>query len=344
MFCCSEVIFSGVGIGAQATIASTVTSAPGTAVAQSIDVRTKAEQELFDNLGRYNSTGGVELPLTSDQTQTTVPLAYIDAPTEFIDDKTPNQVWKLVDNGFWSNSIHFDLVDVQLINRVGWDGTVKAPAGDEVGWKDTLRLNPLEDVVIAMRAKPGQTPFGLPQSARYQDPSVANGANGSGLGFTSDPGVVNLTTDTFNTVPGTANALLTTTTNTNVLAGSSTLNFDNEFIWGTALLGTLKMTSSVRLLSPNSGCADCFCSNRYQCGDRCNFVMDRPNTCPTSTTPNATTIANPQNEFGYQVLRATITGATVGAFAQIGSAIANATSYIDTTAAAGTNYAYEVVA
>jgi FtsP/CotA-like multicopper oxidase with cupredoxin domain len=148
--CAPTVTFTTtIGVGAQATVhAVDGASKPLT---QSILVRTKAEQELFDTFGRYNSTGGVELPLTSGTTQTTVPLSYIDAPTEILKEGDV-QIWKIVDNGLWTNSMHFDFVDVQLINRVGWDGTVKAPASNEVGWKDTLRLNPLEDVIFAMRA------------------------------------------------------------------------------------------------------------------------------------------------------------------------------------------------
>ena len=71
------------------------------------------------------------------------------------------------------------MADVQLINRVGWDGTVKAPASNEVGWKDTVRLNPLEDVIVAVHAKGATVPFGQPRSTRTQDPSVKLGAAGS---------------------------------------------------------------------------------------------------------------------------------------------------------------------
>lgn len=189
------VTFSGGGgTGVSATAAISGTSGSGaqatvvTSTSQSIPVITKAEQELFDTVGRYNSTGGMELPWTSGTIQTTIPLSYIDSPTEIIGNGE-TQVWKLVDNGFWSNTIHFDFVDVQLINRVGWDGTVKAPASNEVGWKDTLRLNPLEDVIVAMRAKAPSLRFGLPNSIRPQDPSVPLGAAGSNLGFMADPGV-----------------------------------------------------------------------------------------------------------------------------------------------------------
>ena len=188
--CAPQITFqSTTGTGAQAV--------PHFASTQSIMVQDKCEQELFDNAGRYNSTGGVEIPYINANTQTTIPLSYFDAPTDIIRDGE-TQIWKIVDNGLWTNSIHFDGYDVQLINRVGWDGTLKAPAMNELGWKDTLRLNPLEDVIVAMRAKNPKVPFGQPASSRLLAPSMAAGAvpnpaNSSALTFLADAGVVSPT-------------------------------------------------------------------------------------------------------------------------------------------------------
>lgn len=279
------------GVGAQAAVLSSNSF--------SIPVQTKAEQELFDAWGRYNSTGGVELPLTNGLVQTTVPLSYIDSPTEIIGD-SETQIWKLVDNGFWSNSIHFDMVEVQLINRVGWDGTIKAPATNEVGWKDTLRLNPLEDVIVAMRPKHPAIPFGMPRSKRSQDPSLALGAAGTpvvsgnvvgnlnGARFTTDPGVLSPAG-----VP-----LLTTTVNTATITGSATLDYDNEFAWGSAILGHSE-DDFIRPVVYNMAVT----------------VPDAPSnlTDPlgngtltwTDPTPAATSLANVKNEVGFKILQAT---------------------------------------
>lgn len=191
--CAPVITFQSVnGIGAQAVAHFATT--------QSIMVQPKTEQELFDNAGRYNSTGGEELNYINANTQTTIPLSYIDTPTDIIRDGE-TQIWKIVDNGLWTNSMHFDGYDVQLINRVGWDGTVKVPAMNELGWKDTLRLNPLEDVIVAMRAHNPKVPFGQPASSRLQDPSLAAGAvpdpaHTSSLTFLTDPGVVSPTVST----------------------------------------------------------------------------------------------------------------------------------------------------
>jgi fibronectin type 3 domain-containing protein len=306
----NDPLASSVGIGAQATVQTTNS--------QSIPVLTKAEQELFDAAGRYNSTGGVELPLTNGLTQTTVPLNFTDSPTEFIADGE-TQIWKLVDNGFWSNSIHFDMVDVQLINRVGWDGTVKVPGATEVGWKDTLRLNPLEDVVVAMRAKRAAVPFGLPASQRAQDPSLPIGATNRAtqLPFLVDPAV---------TAPDGVTQLLTTSTNISA-------NYDNEFTWGTAILGhaeddfTRPIVFQPTVTRPDAPSGVAINGTTLTWAD---------------PTPAATSKSNVKNEIGFKILRAD--GGNLTAFKQIGSALANATSFTDTAPPTGMDYAYEVQA
>ena len=46
-------------------------------------MKPKAIQELFElNYGRMNATLGVELPLTNFNTQTTIPLGYLNPLTE----------------------------------------------------------------------------------------------------------------------------------------------------------------------------------------------------------------------------------------------------------------------
>ncbi len=54
----------------------------------------------------------------------------------------------------------------------------------------------------------------------------------------------------------------------------------------------------------------------------------------------ASTLGNPMNEIGFRIMRGTGTG---GALTQIGTALANQTTFTDTTAVAGTTYRYQVV-
>jgi hypothetical protein len=67
-----------------------------------------------------------------------------------------------------------------VINRVGWDGAIRPPDANELGWKDTVRMNPLEDAIVALRPTQFYAPFLLPNSYRPMD--VANPL-GSTMGF-----------------------------------------------------------------------------------------------------------------------------------------------------------------
>lgn len=356
------------GVGAQATV-TTSTSA-------SVPVLTKAEQELFDDWGRYNSTAGVELPFTTATVQTTIPLNYIDAPTDIIGDGEM-QIWKLVDNGFWSNSIHFNMVDVQLINRVGWDGTVKPPATEEIGWKDTLRLNPLEDVVVAMRGKAPSVPFGQPRSARLEDPSkpagtanfptapalpVAGTQYASGLGFTADPGVVSQAgLMAASVVPVGTQLLPSAATNTGAIPGSPTGNYDNEFAWGSAILGhseddfTRPVVFNPLVLTPSAptNLADPLGIGTLQWTDPTPAAQLA--SAPGVTPILAATLGNPQNEIGFELLQAPVTNLTtgaLGAFTAVATPFAtvpaNVVNYKEPAALVAPNlpqyYAYQVVA
>ena len=151
-------------------------------LAKPVPMLPKAIQELFDtDYGRMNSTLGAELPNTSATIQVTIPLKYLDPPTEIIKPSQPGapigaandgtQIWKVTHNGVDTHAIHFHLFDVQLINRVGWDGAIRPPDPNELGWKDTVRMNPLEDAIVAMRPLAVQLPFKVPNSVRPLDPT-----------------------------------------------------------------------------------------------------------------------------------------------------------------------------
>jgi hypothetical protein len=75
-----------------------------------------------------------------------------------------------------THPIHWHLYDVQIINRVGWDGVIRKPDLNELGWKDTLRVSPLEDTIVALRPIIPQVPFDLPNSVRLIDPTMPEGA------------------------------------------------------------------------------------------------------------------------------------------------------------------------
>jgi FtsP/CotA-like multicopper oxidase with cupredoxin domain len=127
----------------------------------------KAIQELFTlDYGRMNATLGVELPFTNFTIQTTIPYGYADPPTEIFKDGE-TQLWKITHNGVDTHFIHFHLFNVQVINRVGWDGAVKPPDANELSFKDTVRMNPLEDIIVALKPMTqAPFPFDVPNSIR----------------------------------------------------------------------------------------------------------------------------------------------------------------------------------
>jgi len=140
-----------------------------------IPFQPKAIQELWDPYGRMNATLGIELPFTTQLNQTTIPMGYAEPVTERIVDGH-SQIWKVTHNGVDTHPVHFHMFDVQVVNRVGWDGAIRIPDENELGWKETVRMNPLEDIIVALRPKNQSLPFTLTNSVRLIDPSLSEGA------------------------------------------------------------------------------------------------------------------------------------------------------------------------
>ena len=112
--------------------------------------------EAFElEYGRMSGFLGVEAPNAQAGLQNMILHPYTYPPDEIIDgvelppgmEVTPiattddgTQIWKITHNGVDTHPIHWHLYDVQLINRVGWDGIIRKPEANELGWKDTLRV------------------------------------------------------------------------------------------------------------------------------------------------------------------------------------------------------------
>lgn len=150
--------------------------------------------EAFEHeYGRMSGFLGVETPNAQAGLQNMILHPYTFPPTEILDgvELPPGtelqpiastddgtQLWKITHNGVDTHPIHFHLYDVQLINRVGWDGIIRKPDLTELGWKDTIRVSPLEDTIVAMRPLIPQLPEswgGLPNSIRLLDPAMPEG-------------------------------------------------------------------------------------------------------------------------------------------------------------------------
>ncbi len=157
----------------------------------------------FDEFGRMTANMGLEAIPATPGLQNITLYPYANPPTELIDgtklpknqigvDMQPiatgddgTQIWKITHNGVDTHPLHFHLYDVQLLNRVTWDNIVAPPDPTELGWKDTVRVSPLEDTIVALRPLVPQLPFELPNSVRPLNPALPIGAT---LGFNSmDP-------------------------------------------------------------------------------------------------------------------------------------------------------------
>jgi FtsP/CotA-like multicopper oxidase with cupredoxin domain len=180
---------------------------------QLMPLQAKTIQELFTlDYGRMNATLGVELPFTNFLTQTTIPYGYVDPPTEIIK-PGETQFWKITHNGVDTHYLHFHLFSVQLINRVGWDGAIKPPDANELGWKDTVRMNPLEDVVVALRPYAQTLPWKLPNSVRPLDVTRPVGSALPNQFTNVDP------------------------TNQGAVVTNELTNFGSEYVWHCHILG-----------------------------------------------------------------------------------------------------------
>jgi FtsP/CotA-like multicopper oxidase with cupredoxin domain len=149
--------------------------------------------------GRMSGYLGLEITQSAN-TQQFLLYPYAAPPIEIVGDSmTPmspvlgdgTQIWKISHNGVDTHPIHFHLFDVQLLNRAGWDGAIRLPDANELGWKDTIRVSPLEDTIVALRPSSTTQPFDLPNSVRLIDPTMPPGAvlEGAPLGFTDPTGV-----------------------------------------------------------------------------------------------------------------------------------------------------------
>ena len=121
----------------------------------------KMVSDLFDpTYGRLTATLGVDAPLSANGVRTAVPYSAIDPATEYLglqqEATAPQlgdatQIWRVTHDGTTSHSVAFGGFDVQVLSRARREGEARAPDPGELGWKDTLRVDPLESVLIAVR-------------------------------------------------------------------------------------------------------------------------------------------------------------------------------------------------
>ncbi len=291
----------------------------------------------FDEYGRMTANIGFESPNPTPGTQNVVLYPYINPPIRkgdgFIarDDLDPielasgnlqvdkiasaadgTQIWKITHNGVDTHPIHFHLFNVQLLNRVTWDNIIIPPDPNELGWKDTVRVSPLEDTIVALRPIVPKIPFGVPDSLRPLNPAMPldnpDGFNNMDPLGNPTAGITNQMTD-----------------------------FGWEYVWHCHILGHEEMDmmrpliANVSRLLPDAPV--------LSFGSTGPTVLNWTDGTPVDYTAPAFW-GNPKNEIGYRVERAD-DGIN---FPVIGTALANQITFTDTTAVLSQPYSYRVTA
>jgi spore coat protein A, manganese oxidase len=136
-----------------------------------VRVRQLTLNETFDGYGRL-----IQLLGTNQQVNGVFGRAYEDPATE-----TPKagstEVWQIANLTGDTHPIHFHLVNVQVLGRQpfnaesyngtpSYTGPASGPGKTELGWKETVRMNPGEVTTVIMKFDLPRVPFTVPPSPR----------------------------------------------------------------------------------------------------------------------------------------------------------------------------------
>jgi len=311
------------------TLDATITpGAPYTSRTVTMAMEPKAIQdeqgEVFDtDYGRMSGKLGLEMPRTNAGNANFILYSFIDPSTENLQDSmTPlspvgedgTQIWKITHNGVDTHPIHFHLFNVQLINRVGWDGFIRTPDDNELGWKETVRISPLEDTIVALKPVSPKLPFGIPDSVRPLNPARPIG---DAMGFSGLD-------------PQTGQPFVTPVTN-------QMTNFGWEYVWHCHILSheEMDMMRPMSLAVTTTVPAAPVLAASGAPGSQ--IALSWTDATPPSS---PMTVGNTGNEIGFRIERA-VDG---GAFSLLHTAMANSTGYADDTTEVGHTYEYRVAA
>ncbi len=287
--------------------------------------------EAFETMyGRMSGFLGVEKPGANAGVQNMILYPFINPASEILDglDLPPGvsvtpmasaddgtQIWKITHNGVDTHPIHFHLSDVQVINRVGWDGIIRKPDLNELGWKDTVRISPLEDTIVAIRPILPKLPFGLPDSQRPLNPAFPIGSTAG-----------------FNSTDENGNPINPPITN-------QIVNFGWEYVWHCHILSHEEMD----MMRPMVAIADRSLPAApvlIATGDLGTpIVLDWTDGTPMSYL-NLDLWGNSASEVGFRIERSIGTGP----FTTLANGLANSTTFTDATTTIQFGYRYRVVA
>ncbi len=141
-------------------------------------VRYLTLNEGFDSNGRLIQMLGTDNPVAPGDFS----RAYDMEPTEVIHAGTV-EVWEIINLTGDTHPIHFHLFNVQILSRhhlpldpsggviysggaPSYVGDTEAPEDNELGWKETVRVNPGESMRVLMSLDLASVPFVVPESPR----------------------------------------------------------------------------------------------------------------------------------------------------------------------------------
>jgi len=137
-----------------------------------VPVRDLTLNEDFDPYLRLIQRLGTNIPLYPK----TFGRNYMDPSTE--NPKAgATEVWRIFNTTGDTHPIHFHLVNVQVLSRQpfqvssygplpNFQGPARGPEPNELGWKETVRMNPGECTTVLMKFDLPTTPFVVPPSPR----------------------------------------------------------------------------------------------------------------------------------------------------------------------------------
>jgi FtsP/CotA-like multicopper oxidase with cupredoxin domain len=306
------------------TLNTSMTFTPPGQTPVTLNLQPKAITEGFDpEFGRITANFGVEVPAVPHQSlESAIGYMNNDPVTEVFNNSVAGtligtqadgtQIWKVTHNGVDTHILHTHMFNMQLINRVWWDGTIVPPAPNELGWKESVEIHPLQDLVVAIRPIAPNIPWEVPNSIRNLNAVTPTGS-ANPMEFTNlDP-------------QGNA-----------VTVVNHAVNYGYEYLWHCHLLGheenDMMRTFSVAIAPkvPPSGLT------ATQAGT---FGSPKVNLAWTD---------NSVSETDWSIQRSTAPGGPWVDIAQVSSTTGpqkgGVVNYTDTTPVSNTTYYYQVMA
>jgi len=312
--------------------------------------------------GRMSGNLAMQLPNPTTLNALLILYGYSDIPSEVVNNsvslnvevlpgtngqpgtlKDGTQIWKISHNGVDTHPIHFHIFDVQLINRVGWDGQIRMPEPNELGWKDTVKISPLMDTIVAVRPRAPALPFGIPNSIRPLNPAIPID---SAMGFSPVP-TNGSAWPFFNSIDWTtgevypANDPVYPYPNYKGVVTNVMYDMGWEYVWHCHILSheEMDMMRTVKL-KVDSALPPAFNATATPNGGRVDITWNDPTPINYVALDQIETYRNPANEIGFNVYRSTDGGTT---FDKLNTAnlLANSTSYADNSPVAGGVYKVE---